>query len=337
MTSRTRRTIGLLAALAALSVLLVFVYSYNSNHQSGRGSVVRYAMPITVAAIPAYVAAEKGFWADQGLDVRPQMFSSGRLALDSLLANSADVMSVSETPLVQAIIQNHPILIVATVTKHHEAKFIARRDHGISRPEDIRGKKVATLPGTNSDYFMYRFLAAHAVSADAVNILPLQPPQMVQALMRGDIDGYFAWEPHIHYAKQQLPEDAVVFGPGDLYQGWHCVAMNRAFVEAHPAIVEKLLKGFVEAEVFVRTHPGEAQAIAAKYMNVDPAVIKTLWPEYQVQVALPRELVSLLRQEGEWVRTNSKVAGPLPDFRAFVYANALSQVRASSVTLETTP
>ncbi len=39
---------------------------------------ITYAMPITVAAIPAYVALEKGFWKEEALNVEAQMFSAGR-------------------------------------------------------------------------------------------------------------------------------------------------------------------------------------------------------------------------------------------------------------------
>src|SRR6202007_2678378 len=87
---------------------------------------ITYAMPITVAAIPAYVALDKGFWAAEGLDVDAKMVSAGRLALDALLAKNAQVMSVSETPLVHAIVQGNKIFIVATVGEHKETKLIVR-------------------------------------------------------------------------------------------------------------------------------------------------------------------------------------------------------------------
>ncbi len=85
-------------------------------------------MPITLAAIPAYIASEKGFWKNEGLDVDIKMFSAGRLAIDALLSDSAEVMSVSETPLVHAVLQGNAISIVTTVTEHQETKFIGRKD-----------------------------------------------------------------------------------------------------------------------------------------------------------------------------------------------------------------
>lgn len=154
-----------------LLITLILIVNIGSIRALASDTTITYAMPVTVAAIPVYVAAEKGFWADEGLNVKVQMFSAGRLALDALLSGNAQVMSVSETPLVFAMSQGHPIYIVATVTRHQETKFIGRRDRGVASAEDLKGKTIATLPGTNSDYFMYRLLQSADISTGDVHIL----------------------------------------------------------------------------------------------------------------------------------------------------------------------
>ena len=42
-------------------------------------------------------------------------------------------------------------------------------------------KRVATLPGTNSDYFMYEFLKANGVPIENVKVTNMDPPEMVTA------------------------------------------------------------------------------------------------------------------------------------------------------------
>ena len=278
-----------------------------------------YAMPITVAAIPAYVALEKGFWKEEGLDVQAQMFSSGRQALDALLTKSAEVMSVSETPLVHAILQGNKIFIVTTVTEHQEVKLIARRDKAIQSGRDLSGKRVATLPGTNSDYFMYEFLKANGVLIENVKITNMNPPDMVTAFVQGNIDAYFAWEPHIYYAQKQLPQQSIVFPPGDLYHGRHCIAMNQDFVNAHPDVVEKLIRGFQRAERFVNQNPDESMAIVSKITGMDVGALKALWPEYKVIVGIDPQLVPILDRQAQWARTISKSTAPLPNFNDYIY------------------
>src|SRR5581483_11662887 len=192
-----------------------------------------------------------------------------------------------------------------------------RRDHGISRPEDARGKKLATLPGTNSDYFMYEFFNKYKIAPGEVKIANMPPPEMVVAFAKGDIDGYFAWEPHIYYGQQQLGKEAIVFPPGDLYKGFNTVNMDPAFVKAHPEIVGKILKALLKGEDFLNQHPDEALAIVCNRLKVEPAVGKALWKETIYRVELDRDLPETMEKIGRWAKTKDNVSGELPHFRDF--------------------
>ncbi len=313
--------------------LSVGVFSPGCTKPETRRTRITYAMPVTVAAIPAYVALDRGFWTPEGLDVDAKMFSAGRLALDALLAKNAQVMSVSESPLVHAILQGNKIFIVATVTAHKEVKLIVRTDHGIHQPADLRGKRIATLPGTNSDYFMYRFLEANGLTPKDVKITNMGPPEMVTALVSGDIDAYFAWEPHIYYARQRLPHGTAVYPPGDLYSGRHCVAMNQDYVAAYPDVVLKLIRGFIRAEQFVAEHPAEARAIVAMRTGMDDAALRDLWSEYDVKVQFDRAFVPILDSEARWARGVQGSAEPIPRMQGFLYTKALREVRPASVAI----
>jgi aliphatic sulfonates family ABC transporter substrate-binding protein len=312
----------------ALLLVIAFVsMSMSCNKNKLATTKITYAMPITVAAIPAYVALEKGFWKDEGLDVQAQMFPSGRQALDALLSKSAEIMSVSETPLVHAILQGNKIYIVTTVTQHQEAKLIARRDKGIQSGKDLLGKRVATLPGTNSDYFMYEFLKANGVPIENVKVTNMNPPDMVTAFVQGNIDAYFAWEPHIYYAQKQLPQQSIVFPPGDLYHGRHCVAMNQDFVNAHPEVVEKLVRGFQRAEKFINENPDESMAIVSKITSMDIGALKSLWTEYKVTVGVDPQLIPILDKEAQWARMIAKSTAPVPNFNDYIYPRKMSAAK----------
>ncbi|MBI5134794.1 NrtA/SsuA/CpmA family ABC transporter substrate-binding protein [Candidatus Uhrbacteria bacterium] len=290
-----------------------------------------YAMPITVAAIPSYVALKKGFWEEEGLRVQPQMFSAGRLALDALLGGNAEVMSVSETPLVHAILQGNDIAIVATVTEHQETKIIARVDKGIIKPGDLIGKRIATLAGTNSDYFLTVFLKKYNIGLDQVRIVNMPPPDMVTALVKGDIDAYAAWEPHIYYAKKQLGDKATVFEPGELYNGRHTVAMNKKFVQKNPVIVQQLIKGLLRAEQFVKENPTESIKIVSDVTGVPTEAVELLWKEYVVDVQLDERFLEIINKEGQWAASLRKPAATLPNFRGYIFTQALKNERPSSV------
>lgn len=292
-----------------------------------------YALPTSLPASVAYITLDKGFFKEEGLEVEAKMFSSGREALQALLAGQAQIQTVSETPVVHAILQGNKIVTVATICRHQEAKLIARKDRGINKPGDIRGKKLATLPGTNSDYFMYRFLEAHALRIQDVKIANMNPPEMVVAYAKGDIDGYFAWEPHITYGRRQLPEQSLVFYPGNLYRGWSMVNMDPEFVEKNPDAVRRILRALMKGEDFIRRHPEESMALVAKRLKMEEPVLRELWKEQTFKVELDRTLPELMRRIGAWAVREKGLGEQLPDFRSHIYDKALAAERRSAVKL----
>ena len=293
-----------------------------------------YALPTTAPAVIPYVALDKGLFGKEGLEVEGRMFPSGREALQSLLAKHAQLQTVSETPVVHAILQGNDIVTVATVARHIEAKLIARPSRGIRSPADIRAKRVATLPGTNSDYFMYRFFDHYGIPLGDVKIANMSPPDMVVAYARGEIDAYFAWEPHIYYGKKQVPDDSVVFYPGQLYQGRTTVNMNRDYVRQNPEIVRKVIRALLAAEDFVRWHPEEALEVASKRLKMEPSVYKELWPEQVMKVELDEGFLRLLEGVGRWAAEKSGRTEPMPDFRDRIYTEALVKERPWAVEIE---
>ncbi|MBI5240624.1 MAG: ABC transporter substrate-binding protein [Elusimicrobia bacterium] len=292
-----------------------------------------YALPVSVPASLAYIAMDKGFFRDEGLDVETKMFSSGREALQTLLAGQAQIQSVSETPVVHAILQGNRVVTIAAISEHAEAKLLARTDRGISRPGDLRGKRVATLPGTNADYFMHRLLAEHGLAPGDLRITNMSPPDMVVALAKGDIDAYFAWEPHIHYGRKALPGRTMVFFPGKLYRGHATVNMDPDFAARNPGTVRAVLRALLKAEEFARRQPQESIALVSRRLDMDPQVLQELWAEEDLRVHLDRSLVDQMTDIGRWAAALLGGGASPPDIRAHIHDQELREEKPLAVQL----
>lgn len=294
-----------------------------------------YGQPTTIAAAPLIIAHEKGFWKESGLNVQVQRFSAGRLALDATISGSIQANSVSETGPVLAILNGNKIVIVGTAGTHKETKFVGRKDKGITAPIDLKGKRIATLPGTNSDYFMYVLLQQHGLDVNDVQIVSMTPPDMISALIRGDIDGFFAWEPHIYYAKTQLNENAVVFEPGDLYNGYHALIMRQDFVQNNPKQVEMFLEGILKAEKFIENNRKESVEIVAKQLDMQPEAVDSLWNEYDFSLKLENGLLDSLNKEAIWaIDYNVVPKQPVPILRTFIFTSSLKSVDSNAVSIQ---
>lgn len=74
--------------------------------------------------------------------------------------------------------------------------LVAREGSGISKPEELIGKKVA-VPFVSTSHFhlLVGMSQIWKVNPREVEILNLKPPQIVAAWQRGDIDAAYVWPP----------------------------------------------------------------------------------------------------------------------------------------------
>lgn len=276
------------------------------------------------------------FWKAQGLDVKVVSFAAGRLALDAMLNGQAQFATAAETPLAIGAFQHKSYTIIAemmnTVT---ETKVVARRDTGIVTPADLRGKKVAVLVGTQAEYFMDAFLSHYGMSRKDVSVLNLQPTDQIIAIANHDIDAMVVWQPHALNAVQQLGANAIVFRNEGFYTGVFCMATAREYAAKNPAVVEKFLRGLIEAEQFVQQHPDEAIRVVAKQVGIRPADLKQFYDEYMFTVKLSPVLRQALQQERQWA-LSSGFAPPgsaLLNYDEYIDRTVLTRIDARRVQL----
>jgi NitT/TauT family transport system substrate-binding protein len=306
-----------------------------NNTVQSKAETLVYAEPITLGNTLISVAMDEGFFEEEGIKVVSQKFSAGRLALDAVLTNNAHFSSMSETPFMLSVLQGNDLIVIATVAEHKETKAIARKDKGILNPHDIYDKKIGTLPGTNSDYFMYNFLEANGIKQQDVQIVSMPPPEMVSSLTKGDIDAFFAWEPYIYFAKKELPNNTVTFEPGDLYDGMKVVLMQRSFVNKNPESVKKIIRALLKAETFVKQNREKAIEIDSNHTGISREALKEIYDEYHLEVNISQKLIELLDKEAEWaISSGISKATEKPDFKNFLYTTGLKEADSERVNVE---
>ena len=323
-----QKFIGFIVVILVVSVAVAWLFARNSSHEQNSQTSIRYAAPLTIAAAPVYIADAKGFWDEEGLDVKVTYFDSGRKALDALLSNNAEVMSVSETPPLRAYLSGSKINTITTVTEHKEAKMTVRKDR-IKAPQDVKGKKIGTVAGTNSDYYMYRWLEAHDIKTSDVTIVQLDAAALSQAFVQGEVDVMFAWEPYNYNASSKVA-DVSESWPTEVYSGRHTINMNTAYLENNPEVAKKIIKGFIKAEEYIKSNPEDAKKIVIERTSMSEDALNALWDEYVYKVQLDDQFSTILKEEASWIRLNDGGNSTI-DATKMVDASFLSEVDAGRV------
>jgi NitT/TauT family transport system substrate-binding protein len=134
---------------------------------------------------PVYVTVDKGYF-KPGLGVSLHSLPTGRDALNEVLKGTADVATVAETPFMYAVMKGGEASIIATISEiTNSITLIARKDKGVVRPGDLKGKKVGVMIGTGGEFFLDNVLIFNQIPKNGVKKVNLPLEKMLSSLLNG--------------------------------------------------------------------------------------------------------------------------------------------------------
>ena len=241
------------------------------------------------------VAKKKGFFKEQGLDVQVKEFTTGKLCFDAMLGGGANFSTVADTPIVYAGFSNQPVYLIATIESSPlSVKILARKDKGVEVPADLKGKMLGTFKGGSAEYFLAKFLIKNGMTMDDSKIVYMRPPELVAAIIRGDLAAISMWEPHIYNAKKAIGENTITFTGEDIYTETFNIAVMKEFAENNGKTVDKFLKALSKAENFVKQHENETKQILIDSISIDQEVLDNIWPNFRFDLVLEQSLIDQL-------------------------------------------
>lgn len=293
-----------------------------------------FADPGNVLGAMVYIAEAKGYFKDEQLTLTYKKFTSGRAALNSVLAGESDVGVAAELPFASDILQGKPLRIIATVfrTSLGDA-VVTRRDRGINTAADLAGKRIGLTPNTTSDFLLSVLLREAGHAEDVATAVPFKPEQLADALEKGEVDAVVTWQPHLANVQARFAPDATVLIRTPTYIQLGLLGTQpKMLVEKREALL-RLVKALVRAEDFFNQHGAEALQIVIDHLAIKQADgFRQDWPEMKFQARLDSVTVTTLSNEGAWLAKRATPSPAVPDYRAAFAPEFLEAVRPQSVT-----
>jgi NitT/TauT family transport system substrate-binding protein len=219
------------------------------------------------------------------------IFNAGPAAVEALFSEALDVVYIGPNPTINAYLRSksEAVRVIAGATAGG-AFFVVAPD--ISRPADLRGRRVASPQlGNTQDVALRSWLRAQGLHTDLqgggdVSVTPMENAQTLEAFRVGQIAG--AWVPEPWATRLVLEGGGKVLvderdlWPDGRYLTTHLV-VRTAYLKRHPDVIERLLRGHLEATAFVNERPDEAQQVVNRAIEritgkgLAPAVITAAW------------------------------------------------------------
>jgi ABC-type nitrate/sulfonate/bicarbonate transport system substrate-binding protein len=237
--------------------------------------------------VGVYVAQEKGFFKEQGLDVDIQHSDGSQhvqlLAAGKIQFATADAAQVLNRRAEAGI----PIVAIALIGQTGQQGWVALADSGINDPTDWVGKTVGFRNTIPPDF--YAILKANGVDPNSVKTVNIgyQPPTL---LLEGKVDVYPVFlsnEPDIirKQGKEVNVFQAADYGVPTL--GLTYIS-NEDFIAKEPDTVERFLKAALRGIQYAIDNPDEAVQIVLHYAPQEDADHQRFMLDTEIAAAYSR-------------------------------------------------
>src|SRR5262245_60346172 len=225
--------------------------------------VVHLSLLRGVCQMPGYVAVAKGFFQQQGLNVRLTVEPTAWTMPERLLRGEVQFAVLPWTRVAAASARGEPLVLVCG-SGCEEAAIVMRK--GL-RPEDV--KKVA-IPQRGGMKDLTAMGLMQTLGWASVEWLRLPSGDgAILSLVGQGADAASMVEPYATML-QELQIGSVVRRTGDLWKGAPgcSLATTGKVIDGSPEIVQKMVNGYVAAARYVDRNPEESAAIAAEYIGI---------------------------------------------------------------------
>src|SRR5881296_1738510 len=226
--------------------------------------------------------------------------------LNQLTSKNVDAIDMSFALAAKAFEDGVPLKVTGVATAVLGA-IVARKDAGLTRVEDLRGRKVAAVVGT-STFFDIRALTLKGYGLDLQKetqlVTATAPPDMATLLAKKDVDAIIAWQP--------ISDSVVLAGQGvylakqiDLWRkatgrptGFPvhvCYLVHNEFLTKNPGIARDLNDAQRDAVEIWYGKPERAIEIVQDVTKLPKEVVQVAYKEtVKMLSGLPDEQVDTL-------------------------------------------
>jgi len=279
-----------LLVLIVAGIALFYLGGSEAEPVAVRAATIRTGISL-LDVVEAYPAAI------EGLPVSLEVVRLGAppQVVDALVQGDVDIAILPVELGAKAIALGADAYIIALDYEMNQA-ILARPDSGITSPADLKGKRVAAVVGSGT-YAIFKALMEEVYGLTVgegdgydIVIVALQPPQVVDALVQGDVDAAVIWEPLVSQAIVQHGMVVVA----DLASVWreyvgdpNAPAPMLAWVASARIVEDKMVLDAVleahrrAAEKWVNDREWTVQLLVNLY-GLSPDVAESVWDRSKV-------------------------------------------------------
>jgi NitT/TauT family transport system substrate-binding protein len=232
-----------------------------------------------IGSIAFFVAEEKGFFKDEGLDVQTKSFSAPGDGLAPLIAGNLDA-HLSTADSVLTLLDKAPgqlKVVYLTDTSAGADAILAKKE--IADIKGMKGKKVAATLGQCNQLLLEKALERAGLTDKDIELVNMNPDDAGAAFAAGKVDVAVTWEPWITKISGEKKGHVIFSSKETPNLILDVLAISAKTAKTKAPETKAFLKALNRGYEFVKKNPDQAAAIAAKALEQKPEEVTAMLPK----------------------------------------------------------
>ncbi len=240
-----------------------------------------------------YVALEKGFYQEEGLDV--EIFQAGETGPEQLIAAGKIDFGVSyQEAVTYARAAGIPIVSLAAVIQHNTSGFASLKEDNIQRPKDLEGKRYGGW-GSPAEYAVIEaIMRKDGGESDKVEFIDIGSADFFSVIGK-DVDFtwiFYGWD-GIRAELMGTPLDIIMLKDYDPALDYYTpvIATSEETIASRPDVAKKFMAATAKGYEYAMENSEEAAEILLKHApELDGDLVKKsqAWLSEQYQADAPQ-------------------------------------------------
>ncbi len=210
---------------------------------------------------PFFLGKEKGFFAEEGIDLEIQEGRGSAATAQAVAARSVPFGYIDVATMIKAAAKGAPLKSTGVLFQRSPIAVIAFADKNIKTPQDIIGKTIGVTPGDAPSQMWPLFLKANNIQPDQVKTVSGDTQTKLNAVINGQADmliGYVMDQAIKLQDATGKPTHSVLFSDSNVNQISSGIVVSTALLNENPDLVKRFMRAATRSAEAAISDPASA-------------------------------------------------------------------------------
>jgi ABC-type nitrate/sulfonate/bicarbonate transport system substrate-binding protein len=292
---------------------------------------IRQGYQTNIWGMPTYYLLKSGLLEKHGIKTEDFAVPSGNLTMQQMVARQVDMGTYAGPSFLIGHDKGGLVAIAQIETVGATAALVVRKDLGISKIADLKGKKIANQTGSSiGNIFVDQVCPENGLKKGEFQEVRMDVNNMIAAMAAKTVEAMINVEPYNAIAEAE-GLGTIIMNLSKYDKVPVFMAATPDFVEKNPDAVVAYLKAWLDAKNDFKNNGKKVSDViysffTSKGYKMDENTFQTAMGRVEVDPGFPSDLVPYLTHHAEVLLKEKKIS-KMPDFKVALRTDFMDKAR----------